>query len=165
MTAAEKAPTDRRMRCSECGVEAEAACGCHAYYVPPGVYAALYAAKHPEMTNQAIADATGVPISSVRRARISTCSNEQVEKRKGKDGKIRPASYKKRENVVPFPRRELMMAVHEFAQSIEQVRLEDTMAKLSPEDRRRLDEDIAQIEKWLDALKAARGAHQEGEAA
>ena len=42
---------------------------------------------HPEKSNRAIAEETGVSEPTVRRARKSPASNDAPEKRVGKDGK------------------------------------------------------------------------------
>jgi hypothetical protein len=65
------------------------ACDCGADYVSAGKYAAIAVAKNPEMSDRAIAAATGIPHKTVSRARQkSTVSNDTVG-RTGLDGRTR----------------------------------------------------------------------------
>src|SRR6266481_5565577 len=79
----------RAMHCSECGVEAAAACDCGAPYVPAGVAAANAVAAHPEKSDRAIAAEIGVSDKTVGKARRATAEFSAVDTRVGLDGKAR----------------------------------------------------------------------------
>jgi hypothetical protein len=87
----------RAMHCSECGVEAAAACDCGAPYVPAGVAAAKAVAAHPEKSDRAIAAEIGVSDKTVGKARRATAENSAVETRLGLDGKARKRPAKNTE--------------------------------------------------------------------
>jgi hypothetical protein len=85
----------RAMHCSECGVEAAAACDCGAPYIPAGVAAAKAVAAHPEKSDRAIAAVIGVSDKTVGKARKATAEHSAVETRVGLDGKARKQPEKK----------------------------------------------------------------------
>jgi regulator of replication initiation timing len=85
----------RAMHCSECGVEAAAACDCGAPYVPAGVAAANAVAAHPEKSDRAIAAEIGVSDKTVGKARRATAESSAVDTRVGLDGKARKQPAKK----------------------------------------------------------------------
>lgn len=85
-----KLPRSSRLECSTCGATAEAACDCGAPYIPAGARAAKAIAGSPEKSDRAIAAEIGVSDTTVLRARKkATASHEAVEKRTGRDGKVR----------------------------------------------------------------------------
>jgi hypothetical protein len=89
------AQAPRLLKCSSCGIEVDAGCNCGAPYVPAGERAVAAIAANPEKSTRAIADATGLSEPTVRRARKSTASCDAVEKRIGKDGRVRRLPTKK----------------------------------------------------------------------
>jgi hypothetical protein len=82
-------PSTTGLRCSECGAAAKAACNCGAPYIPAGQLAAKAIAANPQKSTRAIAEEIGVGTMTVSRARKSTVPFGTVEKRTGKDGKVR----------------------------------------------------------------------------
>jgi hypothetical protein len=94
----------RAMHCSECGVEAAAACDCGAPYVPAGVAAANAVAAHPEKSDRAIAAEIGVSDKTVGRARRTTADYSAVDTRVGLDGKARKRAAKKAIHAQPTPK-------------------------------------------------------------
>jgi hypothetical protein len=85
----------RAMHCSECGVEAAAACDCGAPYIPAGAAAAKAVAAHPEKSDRAIAAVIGVSDKTVAKARKATAENSAAEPRIGLDGIARKQPAKK----------------------------------------------------------------------
>jgi hypothetical protein len=83
-----------QLHCSACGAQAEAACDCGVGYMSASEFAAKAAAEHPEMSNRAIAEMTGVGKDTVRRARQSGGANEPPQTRTGRDGKQHPTERK-----------------------------------------------------------------------
>lgn len=83
----------RTLRCSSCGVTAEAACDCGVGYVRAGEFAASIVAEHPDWGDRRIAAEFGIPKDTVRRAR-PTGAFAPVEKRLSKNGKLYPAVAK-----------------------------------------------------------------------
>jgi hypothetical protein len=73
-------------RCSACGGDRE--CACSAPAIPKAERAAEAIKAHPEKSNRAIAEETGLSEATVRRARASSDAPESVT---GKDGKSYPA--------------------------------------------------------------------------
>jgi hypothetical protein len=94
----------RAMHCSECGVEAAAACDCGAPYVPAGVAAANAVAAHPEKSDRAIAAEIGVSDKTVGKARRATAEYSAVDTRVGLDGKARKQPAPEPEPVKSDPR-------------------------------------------------------------
>jgi len=84
-------PIKTKLVCSGCGAPGEGSCGCGASYVPWKEKAAADAvAKSPEKSNRVIASEVGVDEKTVRKMRKkSTADRSAVEKRTGKDGKVR----------------------------------------------------------------------------
>jgi hypothetical protein len=76
-----------RLFCSKCGVRAQATCDCGASYIPARVYAERAIAAHPEKSNRAIAEETGISHETIRQVREATDNNLAV--RIGLDGKVR----------------------------------------------------------------------------
>jgi len=87
------------LRCTACGVEAEAKCTCGKPYdyVPAHKAAALGVAAHPDWSDRKIAEMVGVSHHTIAAARNSTGQNCPVEKRLGKDGKSRRTHKPKRD--------------------------------------------------------------------
>ena len=81
-----------RLRCSSCGITADARCDCGAPYVVAGVLAQQAVVQFPEKSNCAIAEELGISEATVRRARNTGSSNDEPEKRIGRDGKQYPSS-------------------------------------------------------------------------
>jgi hypothetical protein len=77
-----------RLHCAKCGSQAEATCDCGVGYLSAGEFAAKAAAEHPEMSNRAIAEMTGVSEATLRRARGA--SFDAPETRTGLDGRQHP---------------------------------------------------------------------------
>lgn len=77
------------LRCSACGIKADAACDCNAPYVPAGKLAAKAIEANPDKSDRAIAAEIGVGKMTVSRARKSTAPFGTVERRKGRDGRTR----------------------------------------------------------------------------
>jgi hypothetical protein len=92
----------RAMDCSECGVEAAAACDCGAPYIPAGVAAAKAVTAHPEKSDRAIAAEIGVSDKTVGKARRATAESSAVKARVGLDGIARkqPAKRKRGQRLV-----------------------------------------------------------------
>jgi hypothetical protein len=92
----------RAMDCSECGVEAAAACDCGAPYIPAGVAAAKAVTAHPEKSDRAIAAEIGVSDKTVGKARRATAESSAVKARVGLDGIARkqPAKRKRGKRLV-----------------------------------------------------------------
>jgi|SRR5215475_10367453 len=84
-------PSIAQLVCSSCGAQADAACNCGANYVPAGQLAAQAVTANPELSDRALADATGVGKDTVRRARKkATGASAPVDApRTGRDGKQR----------------------------------------------------------------------------
>jgi hypothetical protein len=81
---------DRKLlACSACGAGADASCNCGVPYVPAAARAAEAIGKTPQKSNRSIAGDLGVDEKTVRRARRSTADKSAVEKRVGRDGRIR----------------------------------------------------------------------------
>lgn len=80
------------LHCTACGTEAEAKCDCHKpyAYMPAHEAAALAVAAHPEKTDRAISEITGIPHKTVSRARDATVSNDTIAFRIGRNGKKYP---------------------------------------------------------------------------
>jgi hypothetical protein len=76
-----------KLFCSECGARAQATCDCGASYIPARVYAERAIAAHPERSNRAIAEETGISHETIRQVREATGNNLAV--RIGRDGKVR----------------------------------------------------------------------------
>jgi hypothetical protein len=76
-----------KLFCSECGARAQATCDCGASYIPARVYAERAIAAHPERSNRAIAEETGISHETIRQVREATGNNLAV--RIGRDGKLR----------------------------------------------------------------------------
>jgi hypothetical protein len=94
------AQASARLKCSSCGVEVDAGCSCGAPYVPAGERAAAAIAETPTESNRAIAERIGVDEKTIRKERKSTADQSAVEKRTGKDGRVRRLPAKKIEVVV-----------------------------------------------------------------
>lgn len=77
------------MRCSSCGSAAKATCNCGVAYPPASEFAARAVAANPEKSDRAIAKEIGVSADTVRRARETTARNRAVDRRLGRDGKVR----------------------------------------------------------------------------
>jgi hypothetical protein len=82
-----------KLRCEGCGTLADAACGCGVGYLPVKASdaAAKAIAADRQASNVAIAEKIGVTEATVRRARkaVQHRQNDEVEKRRGRDGKMR----------------------------------------------------------------------------
>jgi hypothetical protein len=76
-----------KLFCSECGARAQATCDCGASYIPARVYAERAIAAHPERSNRAIAEETGISHETIGQVREATGNNLAV--RIGRDGKVR----------------------------------------------------------------------------
>jgi hypothetical protein len=88
-----------KMRCSSCGVTADAACDCGAPYVPVSERAKQAIQAHPEKSDRAIAKDIGVSHEAVSKARRElTVNGLTVEKRVGLDGKARRMPPKPKED-------------------------------------------------------------------
>ena len=78
--------------CSCCGAEGKAGCDCGAEYISASAFAAKAIAAHPGKSTRAIAEATGVSGTTLRRIRNSVAPNgapdHEPVKRLGKDGKM-----------------------------------------------------------------------------
>jgi DNA-binding transcriptional MocR family regulator len=82
-------PVRSRLVCSVCGADGEGTCGCGAPYLPAGLRAAAAVALDPAKSDRAIAEEIGVSDKTVAKARKATADQSAVEKRTGKDGKVR----------------------------------------------------------------------------
>ena len=89
LSAPVKKPSIAQIECSQCGATADAACNCGAPYVPKAIRATEAITKNPEKSSRAIAEEIGVDEKTVRKARKATADKSAVEKRVGKDGKVR----------------------------------------------------------------------------
>lgn len=89
------------LRCSGCGTTQEAACDCGVGYLPLGAIAAMALSRSPEKSNGMIAEELGISEITVRRAREKQPrQNDGVERRLGRDGKIRKQPTKPKLRVV-----------------------------------------------------------------
>src|SRR6266481_7079806 len=79
--------TRPKIFCSKCGIRAQAACDCKAPYIPARVYAERAIVAHPEKSNRAIAEETGISHETIRQVREATGNKLAV--RIGLDGKVR----------------------------------------------------------------------------
>jgi hypothetical protein len=84
------------LRCTGCGLTAEAPCDCGAGFeiLRPGQAAAKAIAAHPEKSDRAIAVTVGVDHKTVAKARQSSGENSPPQKRTGLDGKQHPVKRK-----------------------------------------------------------------------
>jgi len=91
------------LHCTKCGTQHEAKCSCGVgcIYMTKKDAAARSRTAHPDWTDIQIAEAIGVSNSTVNRAKDQLSQDEKVGKRTGKDGKQRPATYKKRNKDKP----------------------------------------------------------------
>lgn len=81
---------ERELRCSKCGARAKATCSCGVGYITAREFAARALAANPKKSDRAIAAETGVSSRTLGRERKkSTAANAAVEKRQGRDGKVR----------------------------------------------------------------------------
>ena len=87
------------MVCTGCGAEANASCNCGVAYQPKAIRAAEAVKASPEKSNVAIAKDIGVDEKTVRKARaeLPTSDQSEVEKRTGRDGKVRKLPERKPE--------------------------------------------------------------------
>jgi hypothetical protein len=76
-----------KLFCNKCGARAEATCACGVSYIPARVYAEQAIVAHPEKSNRAIAEETGISHETIRQVREATGNNLAV--RIGPDGKVR----------------------------------------------------------------------------
>jgi hypothetical protein len=95
MTSNEVPASNRPLRCSACGAPGSASCDCNAPYVRAGDIAAVVLAANPDMSDRALADATGIGKDTIRRARKSGGAKAPSAKRTGKDGKKYPVGAAK----------------------------------------------------------------------
>jgi Na+-translocating ferredoxin:NAD+ oxidoreductase RnfC subunit len=86
------------MRCSECGATTHAACHCGAPYVRAGELAKEAVKRNPEMSDRAIAEKIGVGYMTIAKARKTTALKGAVNKRLGKDGKLRKMPQPKKKS-------------------------------------------------------------------
>jgi len=95
------AATTLTLRCSQCGVLAEAKCQCGApyVYISPSELAAAAVKAHPELSDRAIAEDLGIDHKTVGKARKATGDNSPVDKRTGRDGRKRTSRASRREPV------------------------------------------------------------------
>jgi len=77
------------LMCPQCQAKAQAKCDCGVGYVPAGDLARREVIRNPQKSDRAIAKQLGIAKDTVRRARTSTGANAPVEKRQGRDGKMR----------------------------------------------------------------------------
>ena len=84
-------PLDKRLECVTCGAASEAGCNCGTAYLPAWKRAETAIAANPEKSDRMIEKETGISHATVSRVRKrpSTVSRETVEKRVGRDGKVR----------------------------------------------------------------------------
>lgn len=82
--------------CSSCGASARAGCNCGVAYVPAGERAAAAVAANPEKSDRAIAAEIGVSHPTVGKVRKATGKLFPVEKRTGRDGKMRKQPAKRK---------------------------------------------------------------------
>jgi hypothetical protein len=83
------------LRCPKCGATTDAACDCGVEYVQAGALAAAAIEANPELSNRAIAEQTGLGLTTVQRARKSGDPNGSPAKRIGRDGKMQSATKRK----------------------------------------------------------------------
>jgi len=76
-----------KLFCSKCGAVANATCDCEVSYIAARVYAERAIVAHPEKSNRAIAEETGISHETIRQVREATGNNLAV--RIGRDGKVR----------------------------------------------------------------------------
>ena len=78
------------LMCPQCQTKAEAKCDCGVGYVPAGDLARMAVIKTPQKSDRAIAKQLGINDTTVAKARkATTAGNPAVEKRQGRDGKMR----------------------------------------------------------------------------
>jgi hypothetical protein len=89
-------PEAVKLFCSACLASVDAACDCGVSYVKAGTLAERAVEANPEKSDRAIAAEIGVSAPTVSKARReSTVNNFTVEKRIGRDGKVRKLPAKK----------------------------------------------------------------------
>jgi hypothetical protein len=82
-----RTPRPKKLFCSKCGAVANATCDCEMSYIAARVYAERAIVAHPEKSNRAIAEETGISHETIRQVREATGNNLAV--RIGLDGKVR----------------------------------------------------------------------------
>jgi hypothetical protein len=80
---------DDSLRCTACGVQAEAKCSCRKPYdyIPAHKAAALALTAHPDWSDRRLAEAIGVSDQTIGRTRKASPTNVEDKKRIRKDGR------------------------------------------------------------------------------
>lgn len=139
-----------RATCDKCGIEAS--CTCNVAY-SPRQRAEVAIAEHPELSNRAIAEISGVNRETIRKVRAATGNKLSVVKRVSKNGKRYPASQPAKAQKVETDATRTMRQLLLSIVSVSKVDAVHVANIVKAEDISRLFRMIGDLASWLNVLK------------